>query len=295
MVGHGTNYPLGSDHDLFGEVPHEPQPSKRRAVVAGVPALWTAQKSTLISEYLHRFLILAKSGVYIDLFAGPQGEKYVKDWTIKKVMERRTKGPNFKYFAACDLQLKQVAQLHKLKEEKRSQPFKFQIYHGDANLCVDKMLQDAPISEKIPCFCLIDQRTLECNWDTVQTVSTFKKEGYKIEILYFLAEGWFNRSWKSRKDEERFRSWWGRDDYMAFLDQRPVDRARGMCDRFCKELQYKYAEPWAIYKHGTTGRTMYYLIHASDHKDARRLMSEAYVETPRIGLKLAVQTELFKR
>ncbi len=287
---------MASDHDLFGEVPPQTKPKKRKPVVKGVPALWTAQKSTLICEYLHLFLLLAKSGVYIDLFAGPQSEKNTEYWTIKKVMERRTKGPTLKYFAACDLDPKQVARLQTLKEEQEDQPFDFEIYEGDANTRIEKMLQDAPIAANTPCFCLIDQRPLECDWATVRRISEFKTEGYKIEVLYFLADSWFNRSWKSRKDDdERAKRWWGRDDYMDFLNLPSIERAHGMCSRFRDELRYEYAEPWTIYEHGTTGRTMFYLIHASDHGDARRLMSEAYVETPRVGLKIETQIELFKR
>lgn len=286
---------MASERDLFGEVPQETKPPKRKPIVESVPKLWTTQKSTLICEYLHRFLLLAKSGVYLDLFAGPQKEGYSEDWTIKRVMERRTQGPTFKYFAACDLNSEQVGRLRRLKEEHSHRTFEFEIYEGDANSKIDSMLSDAPISAKIPCFCLIDQRTLECDWNTVRKIAEFKPDGMKIEILYFLAQGWLNRSWKSRKDDERARCWWGRDDFESFLDQPSVDRARGMCARFRNELGYLYAEPWAIYQHGTTGRTMYYLIHASDHGDARRLMSEAYVETPRVGLKIETQGELFKR
>jgi len=294
MVERGTSFQLASDHDLFGEVPPQSRPKKRKPVVQGVPALWTAQKSTLICEYLHLFLLLAKSGVYIDLFAGPQREKDKEYWTIKKVMERRTKGPTFKYFAACDLDPKQVARLQMLKEQQKNQPFDFEIYEGDANTRIEKMLQVAPIGAKIPCFCLIDQRTLECDWATVRRISEFKTEGYKIEVLYFLAESWFNRSWKSRKDDdERVKRWWGRDNYMDFLNLPSIERAHSMCSRFRDELRYEYAEPWTIYEHGTTGRTMFYLIHASDHGDARRLMSEAYVATPRIGLKIATQNDMF--
>ena len=288
------SYQLASDRDLFGVVPKQPTPKRRKPVVDRVPALWTEQKSTLVCEYLHLFLLLAKSGVYLDLFAGPQREGYSEDWTIKRVLERRTTGPTFKYFAACDLSPEQVSRLRTLRNEHGNRGFTFKIYEGDANAKIDSMLSDAPISAKIPCFCLIDQRTLECDWKTIQKIAEFKQEGMKIEILYFLAEGWLNRSWKSRKDT-RARIWWGRDDYLRFLDQRPVDRANELCDRFKEELAYEYAEPWAIYKHGSTGRTMYYLIHASDHGDARRLMSEAYVETPRVGMNIATQDEMFKR
>ena len=296
MVGLGTSSPLASECDLFGEAPSQPKPTKRKPVVDGVPALWTAQKSTLICEYLHLFLLLAKNGVYIDLFAGPQRANNTDSWTIKKVMERRTTGPTFRHFAACDLDPKQVERLKGLKDAQTAQPFTFRVYEGDANARVEDILRDAPIAATVPCFCLVDQRTLECNWSTVRKIAEYKTEGYKIEILYFLAEGWFNRSWKSRKDDhQRVAQWWGRDDYMSFLEQPSVHRARSMCRRFCDELRYEFAEPWTIYEHATSGRTMYYLIHASDHPDARRLMSEAYVETPRVGLQLETQRDLFKR
>jgi len=221
-------------------------------------------------------------------------EIFNDDWSIKRVIERRSGGPNFKHFAACDLNASQIAHLERLRQIHSTQPFNFKIYRGDANEKIDQMLHDAPLGEKVmPCFCLIDQRTMECDWETVRTIATFVSQGYKIEIFYFLAERWLDRTWRSIQDKEKLRRWWGRDDYEPFLERQSVDRAFALRDRFRSELGYKYAEPWSIHQHGGTGTTMFYMIHASDHPRARLLMSQAYHATPRVGLPRTSQASLF--
>ena len=152
----------------------------------------------------------------------------------------------------------------------------FRVYAGDANERVYKMLQDAPITPRTACFCLIDQRTFECHWATVEAVARCKREGYKIEVFYFLAQGWLDRAWASTKKRERLAAWWGNDDYERFFMLSSVYRAQALCARFRDELGYAYADPFTIHEKGEGSRTMYYMIHASDHPDACRLMSRAY-------------------
>ena len=94
------------------------------------------------------------------------------------------------------------------------------------------MLRDAPITSKTACFCLIDQRTFQCHWATVEAVARRKREGYKIEIFYFLAQGWLDRAWASTKDTGRLAAWWGNDDYEQFRALQSVERARVFCKRF---------------------------------------------------------------
>ncbi len=154
------------------------------------------------------------------------------------------------------------------------------------------MLREAPT--QLPCFCLIDQRTFECNWETVKTVAEYKSASeFKIEIFYFLAQRWFDRAWQSRRDLSTLVPWWGRDDVQKFLEQRGVDRARLLLQRFIGEFGYKYVTPWSIHDRGNQGRTMFYMIHASDHPRATRLMSEAYNAVNRIGSGGMSQIELF--
>ena len=138
------------------------------------------------------------------------------------------------------------------------------------------MLSDAPINQKTACFCLVDQRTFECHWDTVKAVAQYKRKGYKIEIFYFLAQGWLDRAWASTKDKMRLTQWWGNDQYEEFRQLPSVERAHALCKRFCDELGYAYSVPFSIHEKGEGSRTMYYMIHASDHPDACALMSRAY-------------------
>ena len=270
-----------------------PKPEKKPANPVELSGrVWTEQKSQLIAEYLHRFLHVTKSGTYIDLFAGPQSGAYDEDWSIKRVIERRDKGPNLRYFAACDNNPEQIKRLEKLRDTCADRPFAFNIYHGDANKQINRMLREARTD--LPSFCLMDQRTFECDWATVKTVAEYKAaDKYKIEIFYFLAEAWLDRAWKSRKYHETLRHWWGRDDFLEFFALRNVYRADALKQRFIAEFGYKYVQPWSIHKKGDQGRTMYYMIHASDHHRATRLMSEAYNTVNYIGYGGMPQTEMF--
>ena len=57
---------------------------------------------------------------------------------------------------------------------------------------------------------------------------------------------------------------------------RSFERANALCQRFRNELGYAYADPFSIHEKGKGSRTMYYMIHASDHPRAVTLMSQAY-------------------
>jgi three-Cys-motif partner protein len=70
----------------------------------------------------------------------------------------------------------------------------FEIYPGDFNSNIHRMLSDFPIPDKEAAFCLLDQRTFECKWSSVKTVATHKRSGNKIELFYFLANSWMDRS-----------------------------------------------------------------------------------------------------
>ena len=75
------------------------------------------------------------------------------------------------------------------------------IYHGDFNAKVDEILGGGTISEKEATFCLLDQRTFECQWKTIEKLAAYKKSGNKIEIFYFLANGWLERALAAQKEE----------------------------------------------------------------------------------------------
>jgi len=105
-----------------------------------------------------------------------------------------------------------------------------------------------------------------------------KKKGNKIELFYFLPHGWLERSVAALKNdkESRLKTWWGDSTWNQLLKRRGVDRAKYASERFCTELGYAYAQPFPIFEKKEGGKTMYFMIHASDHPDATALMYRAY-------------------
>ena len=144
---------------------------------APMSALWTTDKAALVASYIHHFLFVTKHGVYVDLFAAPQDNE--EDWCIRRVLEGRTRGPAISYYAACDIDPQGIRALQDLAQRSEAP---FRVYRGNANDQVRQMLDDAQIRDNTPCFCLIDQRTFECNWSTVETIAKYKRAGHKIEV-----------------------------------------------------------------------------------------------------------------
>lgn len=260
---------------MFGDLRSaRPRPRANRPPVDIEAPLWTIDKSRLIDEYIHHFLLVTKHGVYLDLFAGPQHAGDTENWSVRRVLERRTEGnPSIRHYAVCDIKHQQVRRLRTLGENHPS----FLVYEGDANERVHQMLKEAPITPKTACFCLIDQRTFECHWATVESVARHKCEGYKIELFYFLAQKWLDRAWASTRDKRKLAAWWGNGDHTHFRTLPSVQRAFALCDRFRDELDYAYSVPFSIHEKGEGSRTMYYMIHASDHPAAAGLMARAYL------------------
>lgn len=182
---------MATQTELFADLrpANRPRPRARKPPPVNIEApLWTIDKSRLIDEYLHHFLMVTKHGVYLDLFAGPQHTTDTENWSVRRVLQRRTEGnPSIRHYAVCDIKRQQANRLRRLGKDHPS----FCVYEGDANERVHEMLRDAPITSKTACFCLIDQRTFECHWTTVEAIAQYKREGYKIELFYFLAQnGW---------------------------------------------------------------------------------------------------------
>ena len=256
--------------DAFSAGPPRKQ-TKPKLEKSGAP-LWTTEKAGLIDEYIHLFLLVTKHGVYVDLFAGPQRVDDTESWSVRRVLERRTEGnPAIRHYAVCDKDPAQAKRLRDLGSHHAS----FCVYAGDVNEEIHTILKNAPIGSNTACFCLIDQRTFECHWATVKAVAQHKAEGRKIELFYFLAQGWLDRA-QSRANPEKLLAWWGNADYEQFLSLRSYDRANALCRRFRDELNYEHASAFAIQEKGEGSRTMYYMVHASDHIRAAGLMSQAY-------------------
>ena len=237
--------------------------------------LWTKHKAKLISRYLYYFVLITRHGVYIDGFAGPQQPDQPDSWAAKLVLESEPRW--MREFALCDNETGQVTALEKLRDDQPETAGRsVRVFHGDFNAEVATILDTAKIGEKTATFCLLDQRTFECDWETVRKVAHRKKEK-KIEIFYFVPTGWLARSISAlREPETKMPRWWGEDGWQDLRGMSNADVVETFRQRFIDEFGYKHAHGWPIYDRQGSQRIMYHMVHASDHDEAPNLMSRAY-------------------
>lgn len=257
--------------------------------------LWTRNKALLIQRYLQLFVYITKHGAYIDGFSAPQKAGHHDKWSAKLVLESE---PKFlRDFWLCDLSPDGHSLLEELAAQHRSNKRRVDVLHGDFNVVVKEVLASGRITEKTATFALLDQRTFECSWNTVKTLAEHKKGGNKIELFYFLASGWLDRSLKAvGRPEKRaeVEAWWGRSDVDLLQGMDRTTRAGLMAERFQKELGYLSSTPFAIHSKRRGGRIMYHMIHASDHPEAKTLMVRAYRQVSGRSEEVAIQPNLWE-
>ena len=241
--------------------------------------IWTENKAKLIERYLYYFVLITKHGTYIDGFAGPQETDKPEMWAAKLVLESEPK--RLRHFHFCEIAPDQVTALRELLESqpprKPKEPKReIQVCPGDFNQTIHQLLGSNSIREKEACFCLLDQRTFECHWSTLEAIAQYKKTGPKIELFYFLMNHWSARTFANQKDTSVLLKWWGRDDWSDLRQMRPLKRMEAFVDRFKTDLGYKSVKPWPIYQREHGSNVMYYMIHATDHPAAPGLMYRAY-------------------
>ncbi len=258
--------------------------------------IWTENKAKLIERYIHFFVYVTKHGTYIDGFSGPQRIERDDLWAAKLVLEDRPRMiRHFFLFEKSPRKVQMLRALWKAQPERNKGESKreVRIFQGDCNENILKMLEEHPVKEKEATFALLDQRTFECNWSTVVALAGHKKAGHKIEIFYFLAQGWIDRSVKAKRKNKAadMRRWWGSDGWEAFFRLKREERREHFRCRFIDELGYKHAFAFPIYNKKDGGKTMYWMIHATDHDDAPKLMNRAYRQALNIKGR-AVQVDL---
>jgi three-Cys-motif partner protein len=267
---------------LFPNLPANLQKEARRYGRVRHP-IWSEHKAKFIQQYLRFFVQITKHGAYIDGFAGPQNEGQADAWSAELVLKSEPKW--LRHFFLCEKSRKSIKALRRLKEsqpEPRSSKGKklyrnVEIWPGDFNQNVARILEGGKITQKEATFCLLDQRTFECHWETVKKLAAYKKTpNKKVELLYFLGVGWLHRSISGIRKTEKMENWWGGDDWRKLKTMKHFDIAELVRSRFEQELGYRSAAAYPIYDRAEGNKVMYYMIHASDHNEAPLLMVRAH-------------------
>lgn len=243
--------------------------------------VWSEEKAKLIQEYLRLFTFITKHGNYIDGFAAPQRRDLSEICSARLVLETEPKW--LRDFWLCDLDPRGVDLLKKIAAPHRSSTRRVNVLSGDFNQIIKQVLASERITTKTATFALLDQRTFECEWETVRRLADHKptlgESETKIEIFYFLATGWLDRSFAAVRTDQtaaKLDRWWGRADWRGLQGMQGTIRANLMAKRFREEMGYASARPYAIHDRKRHGRIMYHMIHATDHDEAAKLMLRAY-------------------
>ncbi|MCQ3812198.1 MAG: three-Cys-motif partner protein TcmP, partial [Acidimicrobiia bacterium] len=220
-----------------------------------------------------------RRATYIDPFAGPQTNRSDQAWTAQLVLLSEPKW--FRNFFLFDESPDQITRLHQLSSEHEDRNVR--IHQGNSNLVLPSILPVGSIREREATFCLLDQRTFECEWQLCQHIAQLRPGATKVEQFYFLANSWLPRSLKGTstpEGEQRIVAWLGNEDWRSFARLGSFERAETFVAKFKNELGNRSVQAWPIYqRERDEGKLMYYMIHATDHPEAPKLMARAYAQT----------------
>lgn len=257
------------DPATTGEILHDP---------LEIP-VWSENKAALIAQYIQFFVFITRNGTYIDAFAGPQTEASGQAWTAQKVLEMEPKW--FRNFYLFDKEPDQVQKLKSLAAEHSDR--QIQVHEGDSNQMLRSVLPVGSIREGEATFCLLDQRTFQCEWQLCKHVSEIRPGSMKVEQFYFLGTGWLSRAFAATSTsggEETITAWFGSEDWRDLVGMSSIERVEVFKRKFQEELGYRHVKWWPIYsEEAGKGRVMYHMIHATDHDDAPKQMYRAYRKT----------------
>ena len=238
--------------------------------------VWSESKAELIAQYLRYFVYITHHGTYIDAFAGPQTDRSEQAWTAQLVLESEPKW--FRNFHLFDQSRDQFTCLKGLASTHADR--NVNVYLGNSNQIIPSKLPPGSIGKGEATFCLLDQRTFECEWNLCQYISRLRPGAVKVEQFYFLANSWMPRALaavKTAETEAQVKAWLGCEDWREFARLDSLRRQEYFVDKFRDELGYRSVRSWPIYgRESGKGSLMYYMIHATDHEDAPKLMSRAY-------------------
>ena len=258
---------------MFDPGPATPQEIVTKTIERPV---WSENKAQLVARYLHYFVFITRHGTYIDAFAGPQTNLDDAAWAAQLVLGNEPAW--LRHFHLFDEDPTQAQFLRDLASEHAGRDVA--VHEGNSNTTLPAVLPAGSIPEGEATFCLLDQRTFECEWKLCEHVASLRPGETKVEQFYFLADAWLPRALaavSTEAGEQRVVDWFGSEDWRPFAQLSSPERAAVFVDKFRNDLGYRSVKPWPIYQRSSGGgRTMYYMIHATDHEEAPKLMFRAY-------------------
>lgn len=267
-----------------------------RGGVAPLPPAQTNAKARLVEEYLRRFQIITKGGLYIDGFSGAQSPAHEEAWTAKRVLELEPK--RIRRVWLCEQDEAKLPQLRGLQMAHARNPRwrEVTVLTGDFNRRVDQILMGNKIPRMSAVFVFLDQHSTECQWATVERLANHRP-ARKFEMLYFIGSMWLLRALSSARRPERlaqFDAWWGGPGWRDLIGGNQTDIVSAFIRRFREELGYEFVKGYPIRLREDEKTIAFHLIHASYHEQAPQLMAQAYMKVcgDRPGMPGSAQREM---
>jgi three-Cys-motif partner protein len=246
---------------------------------------WTALKLEYLDHYLQAYRNATKSAVrgvyYIDLFANcgdcilPSGCPVDGSaWRALKVIPSFTKC----FFAELKPEF-----VNYLETRIRNAGINnTELFPGDCNLLVDKILSHVPKSA--PSFAFLDPSGLQLRWSTVEKLASHRRGYWKMELLILYP---YDMAIKRFISQETFApalsSFYGNDvwrnEYKSSVLAQEDEKARrgrfvALYVNGLKNLGYKFVQTYGPLGYGR--RYYYNVIFAGDHPIGAKIMNQVW-------------------
>lgn len=254
---------------------------------------WTRNKLEILGGYLPAFSRAATKSserLYIDLMAGQPVNRDAKTGEELDGSPRLalSADPRFTKLAFCELPGKAEALERDLRQ--RYPGRSFEVYPGDCNKTIDRVLYDLREYRWAPTFVFADQHAAEIHWETLRKVAAFKrvKEGAtKAEIWLLVSPAETIRGVTGSNHEafaDRVDVFYGNDDWRRIQRARRQeiisadDYRHEMVNliRWQLERALGYKMTARIPMRMPSGMPFYEMVFATDHWAGNKIMSHLY-------------------
>ena len=257
---------------------------------------WTLDKLDVFERYLKLYRRVAGGGAFIDAFAGT-------GYGVSSRPGRDGQRDGSSIIAAksgafSDLHLveRDSTNIQTLTRTASALPdrltSKIRIHHDDCNAIIPELLASDELDAARPCFAFLDQESTQLNWDTIETLASWKPydppptmtgrpKMCKVELwILFNSHQAIYRLWPHdhQKYPESFspdtldRVFGSREAWWDLWENRQP--ASALVFRFAMQLRklgYQYVLPQQ-FNDRATGRPQYHMLHATDHPSAVSFM-----------------------
>lgn len=251
---------------------------------------WTRNKLEILAGYLPAFNSASARSperLYIDLMAGEPfnrdaatGEEF--DGSARLALDS---DPPFTHLAFCELPGKAETLRADLRTHHSDRAF--QVYPGDCNATIDRVLADLSDWKWAPTFVFADQHAAEIQWETLRKIAAFKTGATKAEIWLLTSPAETIRGVSGTNAgsfAKRVDALYGNDDWRRVQLARerntltPVGYRDEMVNllRWQLERTLRYKATARIPMRIPNGMPIYDMVFATDHSVGEKIMTHLY-------------------